>query len=218
MTALGDVVTAGQTYGGLDGNSNAGSGDIFVTKLDSAGSRLWTYQAGTSNFETALGVDADAAGDIVVVGYTSGGLNGNSNSGNDDMFVLKLDSSLSQQWTYQTGTSGEDHALAVRIDSSGDVVVVGYTFGALHGKPHAGHADIVVMKLGDTGSRQWTYQTGTSGRDQAMETALDVSGDILVTGYTSGSLHGNSHLGNRDNFVLQLDSAGSWQGRFRLVD
>ncbi|CAE7569321.1 unnamed protein product [Symbiodinium sp. CCMP2456] len=107
MTALGDVVTAGQTYGGLDG------------------SRLWTYQAGTSNFERALGVDTDASGDIVVVGFTAGGLNGNSNSGNDDMFVLKLDSSLSQQWTYQTGTSGEDQALAVRIDSSGDIVVVG---------------------------------------------------------------------------------------------
>ena len=209
-SAFGDVVTADITEGGLDGNSNAGSWDLFVTKLDSAGSRLWTYQAGTSSSDIAAAVDIDASGNIVVVGLTAGGLSGNSNAGNEDIFVTKLHSSMSHQWTYQTGTTGTDVALAVRIDSSSDSVVVGHTQGALHGNSNTGGD-----KLDGTGSRKWTYRTGTSEADWAIATALDVSGNILVTGFTLGGLHGYSNAGSRDVFVLELDSAGSWQWTFQ---
>jgi Beta-propeller repeat len=40
----------------------------------------------------ANGVGVDASGNVYVVGYTSGGLDGNTQSGNSDFFVAKYDS------------------------------------------------------------------------------------------------------------------------------
>ena len=74
----------------------------------------------------------------------------------------------------------------------------------------AGNFDILVMKLDDTGSRQWTYQTGTASADYAFAVETDASGNILLAGSTDGSMQG-SNAGDSDIFVMQLDSAGSHQ-------
>ena len=74
----------------------------------------------------------------------------------------------------------------------------------------AGSFDILVMKLDDTGSPQWTYQTGTASADYAFAVETDASGSVFLAGSTEGSLQG-SNAGNSDIFVMQLDSAGSHQ-------
>ncbi len=44
----GNVYVAGGTYGGLDGNTNAGNSDLFVVKYNSSGTKQWTKQMGSS--------------------------------------------------------------------------------------------------------------------------------------------------------------------------
>ena len=50
-----------------------------------------------------------------MTGYTYGGLDGNTNSGNNDMFIVKYNSSGTKQWTRQLGTSYTDYGLGVII-------------------------------------------------------------------------------------------------------
>ena len=40
----GSVFLTGTTYGNWGNSTNAGSGDIFVVKLDSDGNELWNWQ------------------------------------------------------------------------------------------------------------------------------------------------------------------------------
>jgi hypothetical protein len=58
----------GATDGAFAGNSNAGSDDIFVRKLDASGATRWTRQIGTAGDDSAQGAVADTAGDLYVVG------------------------------------------------------------------------------------------------------------------------------------------------------
>jgi len=89
-----NVYVTGYTNGALDGNTSSGSYDIFLVKYNSSGSIQWTKQFGTSSVDYGLGVTVDSSDNIYVIGFTSGGLDGNTNSGNsDDIFLVKYNSS-----------------------------------------------------------------------------------------------------------------------------
>ena len=45
----------------------------------------------------AHGVTTDSSYNIYVTGYTDGGLDGNTNAGSDDLFVVKYNSSGTKQ-------------------------------------------------------------------------------------------------------------------------
>ena len=83
--------------GGLDGNTNAGSADLFVVKYNSSGTKQWTKQLGSSSRDYDYGVATDSSGNVYVTGNTAGGLDGNTNAGNADIFVVKYNSSWTKQ-------------------------------------------------------------------------------------------------------------------------
>ncbi|MAE00457.1 MAG: hypothetical protein CMK53_07450 [Proteobacteria bacterium] len=207
----GNFYVAGYTYGGLDGNMNSGESDLFVVKYDASGTKQWTKQLGTSSHDFAFGVATGSSGNVYLAGYTSGGLDGNSNSGNRDLFVLKYDSSGTKQWTKQLGTSDYEEASGVATDSSGNVYVAGYTRGGLDGNSNSGNKDFFVIKYNSSGTKQWTKQLGTSSSDSASGVATDSSGNFYVAGSTSGGLDGNTNSGSSDLFVLKYDSSGTKQ-------
>jgi len=150
----------------------------------------------------------DSSGNVYVTGYTGGRLDGNTGSGFYDVFVVKYNSSGTKQWTKQLGTSSWDIAHGVATDSSGNIYVTGYTKGGLDGNTSAGDYDLFVVKYNSSGTKQWTKQLGTSSDDRAYGVATDSSGNVYVTGYTSGSLDGNTSAGVEDLFVVKYNSDG----------
>ena len=84
-----NIYVTGSTEGGLDGNINIGKRDIFLIKYNSSGTKQWTKQQGTSSNDSGRDVTTDSSGNIYVTGYTNGGLDGNTNSGSYDIFIVK---------------------------------------------------------------------------------------------------------------------------------
>ena len=56
----------------------------------------------------------------------------------------------------------------------------------------------------------WTQQHGTSQIDQANGVAIDSSGNIYVTGLSTGALDGTS-TGSPGLFVIKYNSSGTRQ-------
>ena len=207
----GNVYVTGITYGGLDGNSNKDNADLFVVKYNSSGTKQWTKQYGTGQYDEARGVATDSSGNVYVVGGTKGNLNGISNSGRTDAFVIKFNSSGTKQWTKKLGTAQNDLANGVATDSSGNFYVTGFTYQHLDGNTSAGNADLFVVKYNSSGTKQWTKQLGTSSTDLADGVATDSSGNVYVVGYTYGGLDGNTNTGGSDLFVVKYNSSGTKQ-------
>ena len=125
-----------------------------MEKVNESGTKQWTKQLGTSSDDRGNSVTTDSSGNIFVTGSTRGGLDGNIHSGNDDIFLVKYNSSGTKQWTKQLGTSSGDYGNDVTTDSSGNIYVTGYTNGGLDGNTNSGSYDIFIVKYNSSGIKQ----------------------------------------------------------------
>ena len=169
LDASGNVYCAGSTGGAL-GEASGGDNDAFVMKLNSSGVLQWVTQLGdttlgftggdNSGNDSCNSVELDASGNVYCAGYTSGAL-GEASGGDNDAFVMKLNSSGDLQWVKQLGgtttanggnNSGDDRCYSVALDDSGNIYCAGYTDGAL-GETNGGggNADAFIMKLTSDG-------------------------------------------------------------------
>ncbi|MBX3139948.1 MAG: SBBP repeat-containing protein [Trueperaceae bacterium] len=181
------------------------------------GGTLWLRPFGTDSTEAALAVAVDLDGNVIAVGYTEGALEG-ENAGESDAYVQKRAADGDVLWTRQFGTSANEGAYGVAADAAGNVLVAGTTDGALAGA-NAGGEDAFVRKYGPDGGVLWTRQFGTADADAARAVTLDAAGNVLVAGYTFGSLTDDAG-GLVDAFVRKYDPNGDivWTRQFGGVD
>ena len=209
--ASGNVYVAGETTGGLDGNTLTGTQDFFVTKYDSSGVKQYTRQLGVATKSTTgASVATDASGNVYVAGQTTGGLDGNTAIGGNNYFVTKYDSSGVKQFTKLEGVAlTANPAFSVTTDVSGNVYVVGEARAGLDGNTLTGFTDFFVTKYNSSGVKQYTKQLGVAGKfTVANAVKTDISGNVYVAGNTTGGLDGNTLTGTRDFFVTKYDSNG----------
>jgi hypothetical protein len=215
-----NIYVAGFTNGGLDGNTSSGKYDIFLVKYNSTGTKQWLQQFGSSENDFGLAVNVDSKGNIYVTGNTNGGLDGNTNSGKNDIFLVKYNSSGTKQWTQQLGTPTSEEGNGVAVDSSDNIYVTGWTQGKLD--TYSGSVDTILVKYNSSGTKQWTRQFGapsflkknqynsfsqmSSSGDFGIGVAVDSSGNIYVTGNTDGGLDGNTNSGKNDIFLVKYNS------------
>ena len=205
-----NIYVTGYTAGGLDSNTSSGGNDAFLVKFDSLGTKQWTSQWGTSSNDNGLVVAVDSSGNIYVSGETLGALEG-SNQGSTDVFLSKFNTSGNLQWTRQLGSDQADYSKSIAVDSSDNIYITGYTAGDFDGNTFVvgGPYDYFLVKYNTSGAKQWSKLFGDNSKDIANGITTDSSGNIYITGNTSGSLGGFSNQGQEDYFLQKLDSSGN---------
>ncbi len=132
-----NIVLTGTTDSSLSGNINAGGLDSFVVKYDPSGVQAWLKQFGGAADDSVANMAIDSAGAVVISGATNGDIDGpaglNVSTGLSDAFLAKIDTSGAMKFIKQFGTTQNDAAVGVNLDSSGDIVVVGKTAGDMDG-------------------------------------------------------------------------------------
>ena len=211
----------------------AGFSNAFVTKLDSAGSLVYSTFLGGSYYDGGQGIAVDSSGNAYVTGSTSStnfptttGAFQTALAGISNAFVTKLNSA-GNGLVYSTylGGSGPDDGRGIAVDSSGSAYVTGFTystnFPATTGAANSGLDDAFVTKLNSAGNGL-VYSTylGGSGNDFGNGIAVDSSGSAYVTGgtcsnnfpTTQGAFQTTS-AGVCDAFVAKIPAALSTPGK-----
>jgi len=212
----GSIYVSGSTGGNLDGQTNSGGLDAFVTKYNSKGIKQWTKLLGTSAEEYAIALTTGKDGAIYVSGYTGGNLDGQTNSGGQDAFVTKFNPKGIKQWTRLFGTSADEYGNALTTGTDGSIYVSGSTGGNLNGQTSSGGQDAFITKFNPKGAKQWTKLFGTSAQDYAGALTTGKNGSIYVTGGTGGNLDSQTNSGGRDAFITKFKSDGA-KGWTRLI-
>ncbi len=196
------------TQGAYDTTFNGGDSDLFVAKLSSTGDQLlYATFLGGSNAEHGGGIDVDSSGNAYVAGTTystnfsttASAYAKNYRGGENDMFVTKINPSGSGL-IYSTFLGGSywDESTDCAVDSSGCLYVLGggdsidypTTTGAFDTSYNDDrhYYDIYLTKLNAAGSGL-VYSTFLGGNDKewAEDLALDVSGNVYISGGTSST-------------------------------
>ena len=200
--------------GSIANQPYSGNLDVVVIKRNKDGQVLWTRQIGTNAADRPYGVAVDSANNIVVVGYTSGNLDGKhvTNKGNDP-FVIKLASDGTVLWISQFGDgNAADRGYGLAVAQDGAIYVTGYTKGALNGA-NAGDKDVYCARLNPKGEVEWIQQFGGDGEDKGQAITATAEG-VVVAGMTSSDLAGSK--GDIDGFLVYFDTAGNkrWMRQF----
>ena len=225
------------TLNPIQGSLAGGIGDVFVTKLNAAGSALvYSTYLGGSGEEVGRGIAVDASGNAYLTGDTSSTdfpttnpLQGAHAGGLEDAFVTKLNAAGSAlvYSTYLGGSDG-DYGQGIAADASGNAYVTGFTLSTNFPVANAfqpanapspwgfSTRDAFVTKLNATGSA-FVYSTylGGNSEDDGHGIAVDASGSAYVTGSTwstnfpTASPRQGTNAGASDAFVTKLNAAGS---------
>lgn len=207
-----------------------GGTDIFVLKINSAGSALvYSTYVGGSDYDQGMGIAVDSGGRAHVVGATLSTdfptVNAvqSSAGGGGDAVAFKL-GATGNSLSYSTYHGGSDYEAgrAIGLDSSGNAYVAGATYstdlpmaGAMQAT-NAGNGDAFVVKLSATGSaRLYSTYFGGSDNDEAYGLAVDSSGNAYFAGNTAStdlptvSAFQSAIAGTFDGFVAKLNATGS---------
>jgi formylglycine-generating enzyme required for sulfatase activity len=147
LSPAGELFVAGGTFLKL-GRQTFGQEDAFLMKIDkTTGSPIWTTQAGGtgSDFPTALAFDA--AGNVYVAGTTIAVAADGTPSQEADLFAMRFAPNGELRGSWLAGTPADDQATSLVVDACGDVLVGGYTRGAVAlGQPNAGGEDMFIVR------------------------------------------------------------------------
>ena len=205
----GSSYVSGATSGALDGQTNSGGYDAFLSKYSAVGTKAWTKLLGTSGWDEAWALTTGLDGSIYVSGLTYGALDGQANSGGFDAFLTKYSADGTKVWTKLLGSSSLDRAYALTTGLDGSIYVSGYTEGAFDGQTNSGGQDAFLTKYNADGTKAWTKLLGTSGTDYANALTTGLDGSIYVSGWTNGALDGQTNSGGYDAFLTKYSTDGT---------
>ena len=165
--------------------SSGGDEDYYTAKYAAAdGALLWEKRyngpGNSSDFAVALGVDS--SGNVVVAGASV------VSGFNFDYYTARYaaaDGALLWEKRYNGTANAGDFAQALALDSEGNAVVTGNSSGSGGTK-----SDYYTAKYAAAnGALLWEkrYNGPANGSDQAVAVAVDGSGNVVVTGNSTGS-------------------------------
>ena len=204
--------------------TSAGNNDIFVLKLNSSGTLQWVNTYAGSLNDQGLNIAVDSSGNSYITGYFQGTVDfggGNvTSAGNNDIFVLKLNSSGTFQWVQTYGGSENDSVYDLTIDSSNNIIVAGIFRGTVNfGSGNivsSGGIDAFVLKLNSSGTFQWVQTYGGTSSEFAYSVDVDSSDNLYISGEYSNTVDfgggaETAEAGHCDIFILKLNSSGTFQ-------
>jgi len=237
IDSLGNVYTAGFFNGTFDTDpgsgvynlTSSGENDIFIHKIDSSGSFLWSKRIGGILNDGIQRLQLDASGNILVSGYFNGtvdfdpgfGTNYLTANGSNSKFISKFDSSGNLIWALDKGTQ---YDFLNNSDAQGNIYFSGIfenTFDfdpgpGVYNLTSNGSQNMFISKFDNNGNIVWAKSFDGTG-NQMGRLVVDSEGNIYATGRLWGttdldpdtSVYTLSSNGEGDVFILKMNASGS---------
>ncbi len=195
------IANKGYIVCGSSSSYGNGNSDVLVVKVDSVGNPGIYGMYGGINVDRGNCIKRTADNGYIITGFTN-----SFSVGGYDVYLIKLDSNLTEQWSKIYGGDDWDFGNSVIQTSDGGYLICGstYSFGN-------GDEDYYLVKTNNLGDTTWTKTFGGAKQDVAKSVIETLDNAYLVTGF-SKSL--GDTLG--DFYTVKIDYNGDtlWTNRF----
>ena len=170
-----------------------GYDDVWLIKTDGNGFEQWGHTYGGTNSESGRCVEQTPDGGYIITGYTY-----TFGAGQYDVWLIKTDSSGTEEWNRTYGGANNDIGSAVRQTTDGGYIIAGETSSI-----GEGDSDIWIIKTDSLGNRLWDHTYGRILNDFACDIQQTRDGGYILTG---GLGHHNNN--NVDVWIIKTDAEG----------
>ncbi len=195
------TIDGGYIITGIKQNSAFPNDDIWLIKTDATGQEQWNKTFGGKSGEEALVVEQTNDSGFIIAGWTS-----SFGEGRSDAWLIKTDSSGSQQWSKTFGGTNFDWFESLEQTKDGGFIITGCTrsFGSES-------YDTWLMKTDEQGKKQWSKTFGGPETDSGESVKQTVDGGYIIAGYTLS--YGQ---GSEDVWLIKTDLDGieQWNNTF----
>jgi len=237
-----NIYVVGRFVGNVDFDPDSGTEtlqsfggpDAFVLKLTDDGEYLWAHDFGASGNEECEAVKIDGENNVVITGNFSGVTDFDPGpqefeiygDGNADPFYLKLDSDGSFIWARAFTSTEFVYSGDLDIDDDNNIIAHGHFRADINFEPDnpgsiinsLGVEDSFTVKFDSNGNLSWTKIIGGSFIEFGYGVAVDILGDIYVTGFYHddpvfdpvGGMATLPSAGIEDCYIVKYDSAGNF--------
>lgn len=196
---------------------------------------LWENSYGGKHAEFLYDAISTADYGFLLAGSSISNKNGNkadSNKGNLDYWIWKMDEKGTPEWQKSFGGDGVDLLQSIRITNDGGFILAGTSSSSISGDKKElckGQEDFWIIKLDAKGKEIWQRTIGGSGQEKLLSIAQTKDGGYILGGTSSSNKsepdekgaedkYGKSEdsKGNLDYWVVKLDKEGKikWQKTF----
>jgi hypothetical protein len=227
--------------------TNAGNDCVFLAKYNKNGSGLWASKIDGAGNERPVNMILDSSNNVYISGYyttsllafsqNSGLFKTLTNSGNNDIFIAKYDTSGNGIWATKIAGTGNEQPVNMILDSSNNVYISGFYSTAsieLYNQTNtttlpfktltnSGNNDIFIAKYDTSGNGIWATKIAGTGNEQPVNMILDSSNNVYISGFYSTAsieLYNQTNTttlpfktltnsGNNDIFIAKYDSSGN---------
>lgn len=210
----------------VSGESNIGSNDVIVFKMDSNGQLLWTRQRktfDTDNYDNVPKLAVDNSGYCYVAYETYGSVSGQTNIGQGDVVIVKFDPDGKQIWITQSpifNTVGTESFISIAVNHEGYLFATYQTDHYVSGQTLTGITDIVVIELDNDGNVMNAIQQpnfNTIYNNRYPDISCDYYGNCYVAYYSVYVDNDDTSIGNQNIIVFKLSSTVCVSGTTNIL-
>lgn len=204
--------------------TNNGAKGIFVIALDGNGTWRWGRVIDGSGLKEVADVFVSPLGDIHITGHFSDTLRTESitlvAAGDQDAYLLQLDSQGGWEWGRQLGFRGQCQGRALAPHPDDGLYWIGVYDDTLHLADttllaNTFDRDIFLTRIDDSGAISWARRAGGVFDDEPVAVEVTSDGDLLMTGYLVGvmslseAISVQSRNGDPDIFLARYEADGT---------
>lgn len=199
--------------------------DYTITIANPVTANQWNLSFGGSGTEGFAEAIKTTDGGYILAGYSSSGISGDksqSSRGKNDYWILKTDASGKKIWDQRYGGSGQDYLNRIISTQDGGYLLAGSSESGLGGdksQSSRGGRDYWIVKLSNSGVKQWDKRFGGSGFDELKKVMQLSTGEYMLGGYSDSPIGGDksqNSQGGLDYWILKISSTGAriWDKRY----
>ncbi|HQU39597.1 MAG: T9SS type A sorting domain-containing protein [Chitinophagales bacterium] len=224
-TADGGYVLGCFSASGISGNKtepNYGYNDYWVIKTDSIGNIEWQNTIEGYGDDRLHGIRQTADGGYVMGGTSDSPMGGDKSEdvfGEEDYWVIKLDTTGQIEWENNIGGVGEDEQFSIIQTQDGGYFLGGFSTSPVSGdktEDAIGVQDFWTVKLSADGEIEWQNTIGGDSGDRLEYVLQNQSSKYFLGGASLSGISGDKEstsFGFWDFWAIQLNESGEieWQ-------